>query len=65
MFPVLEELQIGYVAFSPLTNGFLSAKYGKDSAFDRVYDYQSMMPQFSAAPRSSINKSNGVMSIEE
>lgn len=30
LFPVLEELKIGYVAFSPLANGFLSARYGKD-----------------------------------
>lgn len=46
LFPALEELQIGYVAFSPLANGFLSAQYGKDYAFDGVYDYRSMMPQF-------------------
>lgn len=47
LFPVLEELQIGYVAFSPLANGFLSAKYGKDTVFDGIYDYRSVMPQFS------------------
>ncbi len=46
LFPVLEELKIGYVAFSPLANGFLSAKYGKDTVFDGVYDYRSTMPQF-------------------
>ena len=28
MFPVLEELKVGFVAFSPLANGFLSGKYG-------------------------------------
>ena len=48
LFPVLEELQIGYVAFSPLANGFLTAKYGKDYAFDGVNDYRSVMPQFSS-----------------
>ncbi len=47
LFPVLEELDIGYVAFSPLANGFLSAKYGKDAVFDGSLDYRSMMPQFS------------------
>ena len=47
LFPVLEELNIGYVAFSPLANGFLSAQYGKGSSFDGVYDYRSVMPQFS------------------
>lgn len=49
LFPVLEELNIGYVAFSPLANGFLSARYGKESRFDGVYDYRSMMPQFGDA----------------
>ena len=49
LFPVLEELGIGYVAFSPLANGFLSAQYGKNYAFDGVYDYRSVMPQFSQA----------------
>ena len=48
LFPVLEELNIRYVAFSPLANGFLSAKYGRESVFDGVYDYQSMMPQFTS-----------------
>lgn len=48
LFPVLEELNIGYVAFSPLANGFLSAQYGKDTKFDSTYDYRSMMPQFSS-----------------
>ncbi len=46
LFPVLEELQIGYVAFSPLANGFLSAKYGKDAKFEAGTDYRSSMPQF-------------------
>lgn len=48
LFPVLEELNIGYVAFSPLANGFLSAKYGKDAKFDDAQDYRSVMPQFSS-----------------
>lgn len=48
LFPVLEELNIGYVAFSPLANGFLSGKYGKNAEFDKVYDYRSMMPQFTS-----------------
>ena len=48
LFPVLEELDIGYVAFSPLANGFLSAKYSRNSEFDSVSDYRSMMPQFSS-----------------
>lgn len=46
LFPVLEEQKIGYVAFSPLANGFLSAKYGKESKFEKGTDYRSVMPQF-------------------
>ena len=48
LFPVLEELQIGFVAFSPLANGLLSAKYNKDSKFEKGTDYRGMMPQFTA-----------------
>lgn len=58
LFPVLEELNIGYVAFSPLANGFLSAQYGKDSGFDGVYDYRSVMPQFSSA---GIDQNRGLL----
>lgn len=47
LFPVLEELNIGFVAFSPLANGFLSDKYTKDSKFDAKTDYRANMPQFS------------------
>ncbi|NLO84290.1 MAG: aldo/keto reductase [Clostridiales bacterium] len=46
LFPTLEELNIGYVAFSPLANGFLTAKYGKDATFEAGTDYRSAMPQF-------------------
>lgn len=46
LFPVLEELNIGCVAFSPLANGFLSAQYGKGVKFDAGADYRSVMPQF-------------------
>lgn len=46
LFPVLEELNIGFVPFSPMANGFLTGKYKKDSKFDAKTDYRSMMPQF-------------------
>ncbi len=46
LFPVLEELGIGFVAFSPLANGFLTAKYNKNSVSDKTSDYRSVMPQF-------------------
>ncbi len=46
LFPVLEELQIGFVAFSPMANGFLTGAYGKGTQFDKKLDYRSSMPQF-------------------
>lgn len=46
LFPVLEELKIGFVAFSPLANGLLTAKYNAHSEFETAGDYRSMMPQF-------------------
>ena len=46
LFPVLEELNVGFVAFSPMANGLLTACYGKDDKFDPKLDYRSAMPQF-------------------
>ena len=46
LFPVLEELNVGFVAFSPMANGLLTARYGKDDKFDPKLDYRSAMPQF-------------------
>lgn len=46
LFPILEELRISLVAFSPMANGFLTGKYGKNSTFDCKHDYRSNMPQF-------------------
>lgn len=46
LFPVLEDLHIGFVAFSPLANGFLSGRYDKSSRFEAGTDYRSVMPQF-------------------
>lgn len=46
LFPVLEELGIGFVAFSPMANGLLSGKYGKDTVFGGHEDYRSVMPQY-------------------
>ena len=48
LMPVLEELYIGFVAFSPLANGLLTGKYNPSSTFDSVSDYRSNMPQFKA-----------------
>ena len=43
---MLEELHIGYVAFSPLANGSLSGRYDKNTRFEAGTDYRSVMPQF-------------------
>lgn len=46
LFPALEELGIGFVAFSPLANGLLTANYDASSKFDPKSDYRAAMPQF-------------------
>lgn len=46
MIPLCEKLHIGFVAFSPLANGFLSAAYDGNSRFDPETDYRSFLPQF-------------------
>ena len=48
LFPLLETLNIGFVAFSPLANGFLTAYYKDTSKFEQsAADYRVKMPQFS------------------
>ena len=46
LFPVLEELGIGLMAFSPLANGLLSDNYTGTERFDKATDYRAGMPQF-------------------
>lgn len=46
LFPMLEELGIGFMAFSPLANGFLSDAYKEGCRFDPKTDYRASMPQF-------------------
>lgn len=49
LFPTLEELGIGLVAFSPLANGLLSGAYKDGSSFAADgSDYRIVMPQFTA-----------------
>lgn len=48
LFPTLEELKIGFIAYSPLANGFLSGAYNKPENFDAKNDYRAKMPQFTA-----------------
>lgn len=49
LFPVLEELNIGFVAFSPFANGVLTGAYGKGDVFDAKLDMRARMPQFTPA----------------
>ena len=46
LFPILEELDVGLVAFSPMANGFLTGQYGKGQRIDAATDYRAAMPQF-------------------
>jgi aryl-alcohol dehydrogenase-like predicted oxidoreductase len=45
LLPVLEELGIGMVPFSPLGKGFLTGKISKDAKFDKS-DFRSIVPRF-------------------
>lgn len=45
LFPVLEELGVGFVAFSPLANGILTDSVQKGASFEKD-DYRSVMPQY-------------------
>lgn len=47
LFPVLTELNIGFVTFSPLANGLLTARYNNAAEFSESGDYRKVMPQFS------------------
>lgn len=46
LFDTLDQLGVGFVAFSPLANGFLSGKYDQNSKFEPGTDYRGAMPQF-------------------
>jgi aryl-alcohol dehydrogenase-like predicted oxidoreductase len=46
LLPVLEELGIGFVPFSPLGKGFLTGRFDKNATFDSS-DFRSIVPRFS------------------
>ncbi|MCI0351504.1 MAG: aldo/keto reductase [Acidobacteriales bacterium] len=50
VFPVLEELGIGFVPFSPLGRGFLTGKISEDTKFDKN-DFRNMLPRFTPDAR--------------
>lgn len=49
LFPVCEELDVAFVAFSPMANGFLSGKYSPKTQFGGKDDYRNGMPQYEEA----------------
>ena len=50
VLPVLEELGIGLVPYSPLGRGFLTGKMNENTTFDGS-DFRSMLPRFTAEAR--------------
>ena len=62
LLPVVEELGIGFVAYSPLANGLLSNRYNADTPFDPTTDYRASMPQYR---RESFEKNRMLFSLLE
>src|SRR5947209_1817477 len=50
VIPTLEELGIGFVAYSPLGRGFLTGKISEDTTFDKN-DFRNTVPRFSTENR--------------
>jgi aryl-alcohol dehydrogenase-like predicted oxidoreductase len=50
IFPTLEELGIGFVAFSPLGKGFLTGKINEETKFDKT-DFRNIVPRFTPENR--------------
>lgn len=50
LLPILEELRIGFVPFSPLGAGFLTGKIDENTKFDPT-DFRNMVPRFSPEAR--------------
>lgn len=60
LFPILEELGIAFVAFSPIANGLLSGKYNSETKFTSNDDYRSIMPQFT---KEGFEKADGLLEL--
>ena len=50
VIPILEELGIGFVPFSPLGKGFLTGKISEDTQFDKT-DFRNIVPRFTPENR--------------
>ena len=63
LLPTLEELEIGFVPFSPLGKGFLAGKIDENTKFD-TSDFRNIVPRFSPEARkanqSMIELLNGI-----
>jgi aryl-alcohol dehydrogenase-like predicted oxidoreductase len=55
IIPVLEELGIGFVPFSPLGKGFLTGAINADTNFDKT-DFRNVVPRFSEENRNANQK---------
>lgn len=68
LFPVCEELGVGFVAFSPMGNGFLSGKYQSGDTFTKG-DFRNTMPQYMPegfkAAQALLDKVSGMAKIHE
>jgi len=65
LLPVLEELGIGFVPFSPLGAGFLTGKIDENTTFDPT-DFRNIVPRFSPeARRANMALVNVVKSVAE
>jgi aryl-alcohol dehydrogenase-like predicted oxidoreductase len=52
VFPLLEELGIGFVPYSPLGRGFLTGKINENTKFDSN-DFRNILPRFTSEARKS------------
>ena len=62
LFPLLEERNIGAVAYSPIANGFLSGKVQTADKYDKDTDFRSFMPQYQAE---EMEKSKALLAMIE
>ncbi len=62
IFPVCEELNVAYVAFSPMANGFLTGKYTPNTKFEGSKDYRTGMPQYT---EEGYEKAKGLLQLLE
>ena len=57
VLPLLEELGIGFVPYSPLGKGFLTGTISSDTSFDST-DLRARIPRFAAEARTRIRRSS-------